>query len=807
MAKQPIHYPLRIKGPIIQILLIVGIAILYYGAGHLATKLLLLRAETVAFWPAAGIALVSLFTFGQKFWPGVALGAAWFNISDLPNHLWLNLISACGASLQAWLGASLLHQIKFSPKLENHRDVFNFLLLGVTISPIINATITSIGQYLAGVSPDIVNTWCVWWLGDAMGILLLAPVLFTWLKIPEFKRQIFWYTELLTWLTLLFNICWLVFCSRTRNAYARYPLEYLLFPFVVWAALRFGIRTTAIGNLIIACFSIWGLSRDSGPFLKLAKNLPQAIFSLQAFIIIISITALVLASIVQERKRAEESLRNNQTSLDNAQRLAQIGNWNLDLMDLQLHWSDEFYRILGLTPNSVIPDRETFLELVHPQDRETVRQSIVTALEQNTPYSLDYRLQLKNGQEKLVFEQVAVSKTHITGTLQDVTQQRQSEAALRASEERFVKAFEASPVGIALCSLPEGYFLDVNKSFLHLLGWQRQEIINHSWEQLPIWSSPEELTKFTQTLEAQKSIKNIELKICTKSGEKRDWLLSGEIIEITNNQCLLVMASDITERKQSEALLRAKETAEAANRSKSLFLANMSHELRTPLNAIIGYSELLKEEANEQQLDELASDLERINIAGQHLLSIISDILDFSKIEAGKLTLDIEEFALKPLVDQVLSTIQPLINKNSNTLEVKLISPIDKIEGDPTRVRQCLLNLLSNSAKFTKQGTITFIIDSENYRNQDWIVFQVIDTGIGMTPEQLNQIFDPFTQGDSGTTKKYGGTGLGLTITKRFCEMMGGEINAISEAGQGSTFTIRLPAKTALGGFLQKSWD
>ncbi|HKZ30983.1 MAG TPA: response regulator [Vicinamibacteria bacterium] len=237
----------------------------------------------------------------------------------------------------------------------------------------------------------------------------------------------------------------------------------------------------------------------------------------------------------------------------------------------------------------------------------------------------------------------------------------------------------------------------------------------------------------------------------------------------------------------------AKEVAEQANRTKSTFLANMSHELRTPLNAIIGYSEMLEEEAQERGLAELAPDLSKIQAAGKHLLALINDVLDLSKIEAGKMELYLEDFDVRALVQDVEATIRPLVEKGENLLEVRCPADIGQIHADLTRVRQILFNLVSNAAKFTQRGRVGLEIKPIRIQGEEWIEFSVVDTGIGLTPEQQRRLFQSFSQADPSTSRKYGGTGLGLVISRRFAQMMGGDINLHSEFGRGSTFTVRLP--------------
>ena len=237
----------------------------------------------------------------------------------------------------------------------------------------------------------------------------------------------------------------------------------------------------------------------------------------------------------------------------------------------------------------------------------------------------------------------------------------------------------------------------------------------------------------------------------------------------------------------------AREAAEAANRAKSAFLANMSHELRTPLNAIIGYSELIEEEIADGNPEDLIADLQKIRTSGKHLLRLINSVLDLSKIEAGKMTLFVETFDIAQLVAEVESTSAALFSQNRNRFVVQCDPGLGSLKGDVTKLKQILLNLLSNASKFTENGEVSLRVSREVDADGNGIVFRVRDSGIGMTPEQSAKLFQAFTQADAATTRKYGGTGLGLALSRRFCQMMGGDVTVESTLGKGSVFSVRLP--------------
>ncbi|MCK8824031.1 ATP-binding protein [Fuchsiella alkaliacetigena] len=340
----------------------------------------------------------------------------------------------------------------------------------------------------------------------------------------------------------------------------------------------------------------------------------------------------------------------------------------------------------------------------------------------------------------------------------------------------------------------EGKVIRVNKQTEILLGFSEEELTDKKASNIVL-----EREEFSQQMGMVVLVGESQFEGEFNYLTKEDDLLPVRVkaTAVKEDKKLLgvvIAAQDLRQERELEAkaveLKLAKEEAEAATKAKSEFLANMSHELRTPMNAIIGYSEMLFEEAEEMELEVFANDLEKIQSAGKHLLSLINDILDLSKIEAGKMELYLETFDLNEEIENVVDTVAHLVEKNNNQFQIEVEPDLGKMHSDLTKLRQILINLLSNAAKFTENGSITLRVETASSGE---VSFEVEDTGIGMSKEQLAKLFEAFTQADTSTTREYGGTGLGLTISKVFCEMLGGEIEVESELGKGSIFTVKLP--------------
>ena len=356
-----------------------AIALACFASAKLAFLLMNLDVAASPVWCPAGIALAALLLYGRRVWPGVTLGMFLFGLSlEIP---WMvAAIAAIGNTLEAIAGCGLLQRWGFRPALRTVRDVLGFVALAVILAPIVNASIHTLSLAIAGQEPIDgfgVHWWKIW-LGDGMGILVFTPLLLSWLgrSLPPlppfavlvrkwqhlaFRQRV---VEVVCWAVLLLGVSWTVFQSTRQTSIAYYPLEYLPFPIIVWAALRLGQRGTVLGSLVVSSIALWGVAERSGPFLaKSSGDVTQAVLLLQTFICVMTTMALVLAASVAERQQAEDLLRKRETSLLNAQRIAQLGNWDLDLPQCpcdggtpidspNLHWSDELYRILGQPPGA-----------------------------------------------------------------------------------------------------------------------------------------------------------------------------------------------------------------------------------------------------------------------------------------------------------------------------------------------------------------------------------------------------------------------------------------------------------------------
>jgi PAS domain S-box-containing protein len=496
------------------------------------------------------------------------------------------------------------------------------------------------------------------------------------------------------------------------------------------------------------------------------------------------------------RKEAEQALRSSEQRFRRIFESFQDLYYEADMNGIVTVLSPSVETLYGYKPSDLIGKPATVV-YADPKQRE----ELFTALAEKG-YVNDYELMLvnKKGEIKptscstrLVFDEHG-KPVAVQGVLRDITQRKKSDAALRESEARFRSIFN---------SIPDA-FLEINKFNTIVNASPSVAQFSYHPDRLigadisALFKDRKDWDNISRWLKAHNEIQHYESILKIRDGQSIPVSITAYKIssEQDTTYNLIFIIRDVSDSKRYEQELElARDQALEASRAKSSFLANMSHELRTPLNAVIGYSEMLAEDADNEGKQEISADLKKIHASGLHLLSVISDILDLSKIEAGKVELNMEKIGIAEFVNDLMVTIAPLARKNNNTLNHQCALNGKDMIADPVRLKQALLNLLGNACKFTRDGVINLDVYTQSDKQGEWIYFSIKDSGIGITEMQMQKLFSEFSQADSTTTRKFGGTGLGLVISQRFCQLMGGKIQAESTYGEGSVFTVKLPIR------------
>lgn len=508
---------------------------------------------------------------------------------------------------------------------------------------------------------------------------------------------------------------------------------------------------------------------------------------------------------VTERKQSQRQLVKSQMRLNKAQAIAKIGSWELDLADNSLTWSDEVFHILELAPQSFEPSYEFFVEKVHPDDRTMFDRAYKGSLERQEKYEVVHRLLMSDGRVKWVREIGEHEYTEdgqavrSNGTMQDITQHVEIETKLKLSQSQYQDIVESHPYYISRY-LPDARLLFVNKALAEFFGLTPDAMKEMVWIQ---FLTLEEQPTAWQSLNSCTPEQPSQHFVCVmyrKDGAMRSvrWHHRAFFDDSGRVRYFQSVGFDITEQLEAEAAIKlARQQAEAADRAKSEFLANMSHEIRTPMNAILGLSELA---LNEEISGVTRNQLNKILQSGRSLLGVLNDILDFSKIESGHLNVEPAPFWFDSVLDQLSSLFSEAAKQKGLQLIWDIQPNLEQAyTGDELRLRQILMNLISNAIKFTKQGEVRLKIELDNeghelQSHQAWLKFSVLDTGIGMSPMQQANLFKPFSQADNTITRQHGGSGLGLVISQRIALAMGSPgIILDSQPGQGSCFYFSMP--------------
>lgn len=506
---------------------------------------------------------------------------------------------------------------------------------------------------------------------------------------------------------------------------------------------------------------------------------------------------------ITARKAAEREFQSMTRMLERTGEMAKVGGWELDLQHMNLTWSKQT-RLIYEIDKETTPTVEESLQFYPPNARYQVQSAIQNAIVHGTPWDLELPLITARAREIWVRTQGTAVRENgrtirLIGAIQDITARKQSDAALRESEERLKYALDATCDGLW------DWYIHSNRVYYspqwaRLLGYEIDEF-PHTVEFFFSLLHPDDRERTKEAIEkhlaGETAVKQQEIRIRTKSGQFRWFLDRGKVVERDENGApsrMIGTITDITELRESQS------KAEAASRAKSEFLANMSHEIRTPLTAILGFADLLRDDGSIAIAPEhRINTIDTIKNAGAHLLTVINDILDLSKIEADKMTIERVDTHLVHILCEIESLLRPRAMGKGISLRTNLSTAIpDRVLSDPTRLRQILMNLVGNAVKFTEVGHVVVTAATHNIDGHDYLAIEIEDTGVGLSREQAERLFTAFAQADNTVTRRHGGTGLGLTISRRLANLMGGDVLLVNtEPGKGSCFCLVLPIEAA----------
>jgi PAS domain S-box-containing protein len=742
---------------------------------------------------AAGFAGVMLGALAAGDSPLISAALALFSVLEVV--LGLLLTSRLGRTIAEFTSAEKL--LKFC------------LFVGVLV-PLIGSSLTSL-VVCAQNHADFLLTWRTWALADSLGYIILTPaVLSTSLRefraIAERGRKL----EFALLLTLLVAV---TVSLSTQNALTR---PWVIMPCLMLIALRLGFNATALGIVAVAFVSSVLTMTGHGTFALLAGATHTGeILLLQAFLLVIALTTLPASAALRQRDRYALQLGEQNRLLLLAEQVGRIGHWRLEVEESVLYCSESLFDIFGLTMGKHRPSLSGFLGMCAPEDRGSMRDLFADAIAGGVDFErtisvMRWDKTRRSLYVRAVCELDAVGETRaLFGVMHDVTDFREQKEALVRANALQKGIFESSDYAIYTTDLA-GMITSINPAAEHMVGHESRDLIGKMTPAL--FHDPSELEARAKAV-AEKLGHDIQPGVdvfvsdMVNGVEEREWTYVRSdgrrlpvLVTITtlrdgsgNAFGYMAVLKDITVRKALEESLRsARDSAESAARMKSEFVAMLSHELRTPMTGVLGVIDLLKTEPPDEERRDL---LATLDTSAHTLMSLLGDILDFSKIEAGHLSLEVIDFSVHDLLAGVMHLYKKTAEAKGVTL--RLLDnhglEVDAVQGDPTRLRQILSNLVSNAIKFTPKGWVelgaTASIDDNNCAR--WI-FEVKDSGIGIDAGALAKLFTAFTQADTSTTRRFGGTGLGLAISKRLAEAMGATIEVESVPGGGSTFRLTI---------------
>ncbi|MFW6353367.1 MAG: ATP-binding protein [Verrucomicrobiota bacterium] len=824
-------------------LLVAAVAyVLAFGAG-----LGLESAETgiPIFFPASGLAVMLAYRWGRDMVLLITLLSGLIGTYVYSSGV-MGLSFAVGFGGAAFFAGDLLRRWRVEAALERITDVLRFGLVAVVLAPLWSALCTLGGLWLAGLGTEEVGGLVAllhFWLSAALGTLVACPVFLVWSANTRINWKDHQLGEVLLWLVVMLGLEMLVFLNWAPVDTLRYPLEIAVFPVVLWSAVRFGQRGATVGVVLTALMA--ALMTEGG-----AESGTQPAIYLWVFVGVVACTTLLLAAVFTEYRNREDEIRMNEERLRAFVRaipdlafVISAEGWYLDVFAPRASVFSERAQLLkGRRLQDIYP------KSLQDQFMQVISEVLSTGEVRVWRYVMEFRGLPRWFEGRVApMEPIEGHPRSVFWVAYDITESQRANAALHERDRLLQAVTEAEATllrtqdyetGIrrTLEIIGKGIALDRIEVFL-LRAEAGEDVLrssflwNHRPQAGPVGAYEQDRSapvlreaefrgpwgtlrggstwtlrgrsdapaKVTAGIPPGFTVSSLWVPIFVEESfagaiafsvfrEIREWNENAHAV-------LLSLAGSlggfIATKRIEDALKDAKRQADAANSAKSDFLAMMSHEIRTPMNAILGFADLLEQSGLPEQQAEYAHIIGR---SGRDLLELINHILDFSKLESGPIQLERTRLNLETTVMEVLEIMLMKAREKNLVLDYELDDETDKVYmGDPLRVRQILLNLVSNAVKFTRTGEVVVTVESRLERGAHHLVhFAVRDTGIGIHPEKMDDLFKAFTQLDSSTTREYGGTGLGLTITQRLAEKMDGRIWAESEVGKGSTFHVEI---------------
>ncbi|HKK61406.1 MAG TPA: PAS domain S-box protein, partial [Bacteroidales bacterium] len=502
---------------------------------------------------------------------------------------------------------------------------------------------------------------------------------------------------------------------------------------------------------------------------------------------------------IDQRKKAELAVEQARRRYNEAERIAHLGSWEMEIQTGKTFWSDEFFRICGFEPGSLEPSSEKGFEIIHPDDRKRAGKAVEDSIASGKPYKIEKRIVRPDGEVRWVRSEGTVEYAEnkkpksLIGSFLDITESKIAKEELKFSEAKYKAAFHTSPDSVNINKM-DGEFVEINQGFTRLTGFTEADVIGKLSSEIDIWSIPEDRERLISGLKKDGIVENLESIFRAKDGTLMPALMSAQITELNGEPHILSVTRAIVERKRmEEEIIRAKDKAEEANRLKTEFLNNMSHEVRTPMNGIVGFSELLNRPGISEEKRKNYTKI--VRNSSEQLLRIIDDILEISSLETRQKNVVKISFSLNYLLMELFSIFSIEAKERDIPLYIKKANKDSDsyIITDKSKLHKILSNLIENALRYTTSGHI----EIGYYISGESLVIYVNDTGIGISPENQEMIFERFAQEDKDISRKRGGLGLGLSISKENAELLGGDITLISEKGKGSTFSVTIPYKPA----------